>query len=60
MKKPEHNNLVISYHEINSVWKSPEQTAPEFVINLWALHWIPRNLTGTGIKYPQEFLTKPW
>jgi hypothetical protein len=59
MKDPKHNNLVVFYHKVNSVRESPKQTAPEFAMNLWVKEWILRNLAGTGIKYPKEFLSKP-
>lgn len=59
MKEPKNNNLVIFYHEVDSVRESPEQTAPEFSVNLWVKEWILRDVTGAGIKYPKEFLSKP-
>ena len=59
MKEPEHNNLAVFYHEINSVRKPPEQAAPEVAVNLWVKQWIPWNLIGAGIKYPEEFLAEP-
>jgi hypothetical protein len=57
MKEPKHDNLVLFYHEVNSVRKSSEQTAAEFAMNLWVKEWILRDVTGTGIKYPKKFLS---
>jgi hypothetical protein len=58
MKKSIYNKLVALYHKINSIRKSPKQTTPEFVIDLWVKQWISRKLTGAGIKYPKEFLAE--
>ncbi|HJZ04652.1 MAG TPA: hypothetical protein VJ327_02175 [Patescibacteria group bacterium] len=58
MKETKHYYLLILYHEINGVRKSPQQTAPEFVVNLRAKKWVPENLTGAGIKHPEEILTE--
>ena len=59
MKKPDHNNLIFFYHEVNSVRKPSKQTTPQFAINSFVKEGIPRNLSDAGVKYPKEFLTKP-
>jgi hypothetical protein len=58
MKESEHNNLVVFYDEVNCVRKPSKQTALELAINLWVKQGIPGNLTGAGIKRPEEFLAE--
>ncbi|TLD43144.1 MAG: hypothetical protein JETT_0579 [Candidatus Jettenia ecosi] len=35
MEETKYNNLVVFYFKVNSVWKSSQQTAAKFAINLW-------------------------
>src|SRR3990172_1146678 len=58
MKETKHYYILILYHEINGIRESPQQTAPEFVVNLRVKKWVPLNLTGAGIKHPEEILTE--
>ncbi len=58
MKKPEYNNPVIFYHEVDSIRESSKQAATEFVINLWIEQWIMKNLTGEGVKHPKKLLAE--
>lgn len=58
MEEPKHNDLAFFDPEINGVWKSPEQSTPEFVVNLWVKQWISWNFTGADIKHPKEFLAE--
>ena len=57
MKEPKNNNLVIFYHEVDSVRESPQQPAAELTMNLWVKDWVLRNVARTGIKYPKEFFS---
>src|SRR3972149_6722608 len=50
MKETKHYYLLILYREINGVRKSPQQTAPEFLVNLRAKKRVPENLTDAGVK----------
>lgn len=58
MKEPEYNNLLVFYHKIASVWKSPEQTTPKILINLWVKQGIPWNFIYTGIEHTKEIFTE--
>ncbi len=58
MKEPEYNNLLVFYRKIDSVWKSPEQTAPKVLINFRVKQGIPRNLICTGIEHTKEIFTE--
>ena len=58
MKEPEYNNLLVFYRKIDSVWKSPEQTALKVLINFRVKQGIPRNLICTGIEHTKEIFTE--
>jgi len=60
MKQSEHYDLVFFYSKVHSVWKSPEQTAPESAMNQWIKQRIASDLGCVGIKHPNEFIAKTW
>ena len=41
MKETKHYYLLVLYHEINGVRKSSQQTAAEFIVDLWVMQWVP-------------------
>ena len=59
MEESKYDDLAPFDPEINGVWKPPEQSSSEFLINLWVKQRTPWNLTSAGIKHPKELLAEP-
>jgi hypothetical protein len=58
MKQASHNDLIIFYHEVDSVGESSEQAPPEFVVNFSRKEGMMRDITSAGIEHPKEFIAK--
>ncbi len=58
MKQAGHNDLIVFYHEVDSVRESSEQTPPEFIVNFLIKEGMARDITGAGVEHPKEFIAK--
>ena len=54
MEEAGNDNLFIVYCEIDGVRETTEQATPEIIMNFRINKRVPGNITGTGIKHPEE------
>ena len=59
MKKSEYHNVVFFYSEVDSIGKSPDQTAPKITMNLLIEKRVPCYVISDCIEHSEEFFTEP-
>mgnify|MGYP006268937789 CR=1 FL=1 len=58
MKQTGHDDLIILHYEVDGVWESSEQAAPEFIVNFTIKEGMTRDIAGAGVEHPKEFIAK--
>ncbi|TAN41390.1 MAG: hypothetical protein EPN22_15420 [Nitrospirae bacterium] len=60
MEKPQYNNLIGLDRKIDSVWESPDQATPKFIINSRVKQRVSLNFACRGIEHAEEIFTKTY